>query len=194
MHVLDAMTARRTVRTFGLRTPPRSTIESIFRNAARAPSAANDQPWRAYVYAGEPLADLVNAASAGEAALAGRPGQWAEGIARDSREAGMLRRSGLRFYEAPVGAIFTMPKGHDVLGLIGHGGFVANVCLAAGAFGLDTCIVGDFFGLESFLGAFLGLADNERITVGVGIGYLDGARPIAPARLPFEEIVSIIWS
>ncbi len=56
MKVSEAVQSRLSVRDF-LDTPvPRATLETVLRQAARAASGGNLQPWRIYAYAGEPLA------------------------------------------------------------------------------------------------------------------------------------------
>lgn len=58
MDVYEAVRSRRAVRGFTDRQVPREVLERVLAAAAWAPSASNLQPWRAYVMAGEPLAEL----------------------------------------------------------------------------------------------------------------------------------------
>ncbi len=97
MHVLDAITTRRTVRSFSARRPTRAQIESILKNACRAPSIRNSQPWRVKVFAEDALADLVNIAATGEARAAEVPPRWAPDVRAACIDDGALRRGGLRF-------------------------------------------------------------------------------------------------
>lgn len=58
MHIQDAIASRRSVRAF-LDTPVATeTIRRVLRQALRAPSGGNLQPWHLQVVGGEPLAQL----------------------------------------------------------------------------------------------------------------------------------------
>jgi nitroreductase len=58
MKVSEAIASRRCVRAF-LDTPvPEAVLRRVIAGAARAPSGGNLQPWRIYVLAGAPLAEL----------------------------------------------------------------------------------------------------------------------------------------
>jgi nitroreductase len=58
MHVAEAVRSRRSVRGFLDRPVPPEVLRSVVAEAARAPSGGNLQPWRLFVLAGEPLAQL----------------------------------------------------------------------------------------------------------------------------------------
>src|SRR5690349_10935925 len=76
MDVYEAVDSRRAVRAFAAEPVPRHVLERVLRAATRAPSSGNLQPWRLYVVAGEPLAELKRRATA--RALAGDPGDERE--------------------------------------------------------------------------------------------------------------------
>lgn len=195
MNVLDAMAARHSVRTFGQRQPPRSVVESILRNAARAPSCGNSQPWRVRVLTGETLADVVTAAAAGESRLGDVRGVWAQHAFGQDVDVAAVRRGGLRFYEAPIGLLCSIDRDAAATDLLGHGCFVFGIDLAAIAFGVNACIIGDFGGLDDLLADAAGLdLDRERITVGIGLGYADQSqRPPIP-RAELDSFASFAWS
>ena len=54
----EALLTRQSIRAFLPREVPRETIDEILQVAARAPSGTNTQPWKVYVVAGEPRAEL----------------------------------------------------------------------------------------------------------------------------------------
>jgi nitroreductase len=54
----EALLTRQSIRAFLPREVPRETIDDILQVAARAPSGTNTQPWKVYVVAGEPRAEL----------------------------------------------------------------------------------------------------------------------------------------
>ena len=147
MHVLDAVATRRTVRSFSARRPTRAQIESILKNACRAPSIRNNQPWRVQVFAEDALADLVNIAAAGESRAANAPPLWAPGVRAARTDDGALRRRGLRFYEGPVGLLCTIDRIATREQWLDHGCFVNNIILAARAVAMSTCFIGVLQGL-----------------------------------------------
>ncbi|MCX5140496.1 nitroreductase [Streptomyces sp. NBC_00338] len=72
MDVYEAVDSRRAVRAFSDEPVSRETLERVLTAATRSPSSGNLQPWRMYVVAGEPLAELKRRATA--RAVAGDPG------------------------------------------------------------------------------------------------------------------------
>lgn len=195
MNVLDVMARRASIRSFAPKRPDRVTIEGVLKNACRAPSMTNIQPWRVHVFAGDALADIVNAAAAGENRLIERPLPWAVEAGPPSGETAAQRRGGLRFYEAPVGLICSIRRDADHEDWMAHGAFVYGVSLAAGAFGLDTCIIGDFYGLDDLLSGALPLHRHaEIISLGIGVGYRDEARHAPISRRPLDDFANFAWS
>jgi len=193
MHVLDAIATRRTVRSFSARRPTRAQIESILKNACRAPSIRNDQPWRVKVFAEDALADLVNAAAAGESLAAKAPPLWAPDVRAARIDDGALRRGGLRFYEAPVGLLCTIDRNATREQWLDHGCFINNIILASNAFAMSACVIGDFQGLEACIKPRFPVASDEEITVGIGIGYADRARERMTERRPLEAFSEFHW-
>ncbi len=76
MDVYEAVDSRRAVRAFSAEPVPAAILERVLSAAARAPSSGNLQPWRLFVVAGKPLAELKRRATA--RALAGDPGDERE--------------------------------------------------------------------------------------------------------------------
>ncbi|WUW23882.1 nitroreductase [Streptomyces sp. NBC_01463] len=72
MDVYEAVDSRRAVRAFSNEPVSREALERVLTAATRSPSSGNLQPWRMYVVAGEPLAELKRRATA--RAVAGDPG------------------------------------------------------------------------------------------------------------------------
>lgn len=194
MNVLDAMAGRHSARAFSPRRPDRGSVDAILKNAGRAPSDGNAQPWRVVALTGDRLADVVNVAAAADARLAGKPPRWAPEALRPTADGAAARRAGLRFFEAPVGLLCLIPRDIGPTAWIDHGCFVYGITLAAAAFGLATCIIGDFSCMEDILADVAGLdPDRERITVGVGVGFAEQERHGAVGRKDLGEIASFHW-
>lgn len=64
MDVYEAVDSRRAVRAFSRQPVPKQTLSRVLMTSARAPSSGNLQPWRLFVVAGEPLAELKRRATA----------------------------------------------------------------------------------------------------------------------------------
>lgn len=76
MDVYEAVDSRRAVRAFSAQPVPQQVLSRVLMAAGRAPSSGNLQPWRVFVVAGEPLAELKRRATA--RALCGDPGDERE--------------------------------------------------------------------------------------------------------------------
>ena len=196
-----AITSRRSIRAF-LPTPvAREDIEAILDVAARAPSGTNTQPWRVYVLTGAPKERLSAAilAAYGDPAQASRhteeynyyPREWVSpfidrrrkvgwdlysllGLTRDNK-AGMTAQHGrnYRFFDAPVGLIFTIDRVMQQGSWLDYGMFLQNIMVAARGRGLDTCPQAAFTQFHRIIAEQLQLPDNEMIVCGMALGVAD---------------------
>ena len=162
-----AITSRRSIRAF-LPTPvAREDIERILEVASRAPSGTNTQPWKVYVLTGaakERLSDAILAATPTRPGAAQHteeyayyPREWVSpyidrrrkvgwdlyallGLTRDNK-AGMAAQHArnYRFFDAPVGLIFTIDRVMEQGSWLDYGMFLQNIMVAARGRGLDTC-------------------------------------------------------
>ncbi|MDR3300784.1 MAG: nitroreductase [Candidatus Accumulibacter sp.] len=198
----DVIRARRSIRRY-LPTPVAAdTVKELLDLAARAPSGTNVQPWRVYALAGAEKEALGRAitekylASGIEGAeIDYYPKQWAEpwisrrrkvgadlyallGIANGDKEK-MARQwlSNYRFFDAPVGLIFTFDRIFAPGMLLDYGMFLENLMLAARARGLDTCPQLAFADFQDTLRQTLGLPENERVIGGMALGHADPDAP-----------------
>jgi nitroreductase len=196
-----AITSRRSIRAY-LETPvAREDIEAILEVAARAPSGTNTQPWKVHVLTGAAkarLSDRILAAYADPAQnrehveeYAYYPREWVSpfvdrrrkvgwdlyallGLTRDNK-AGMAAQHGrnYRFFDAPVGMIFTIDRVLEQGSWLDYGMFLQNIMVAARGRGLDTCPQAAFTQFHRIIAAELGLPDNEMIVCGMALGYAD---------------------
>ncbi|MDZ7653165.1 MAG: nitroreductase [Burkholderiaceae bacterium] len=196
-----AITSRRSMRAF-LPTPvPRTTIEEILSVAARAPSGTNTQPWKVAVLTGAARQRLVDAISAAYddpqqrklhvEEYAYYPTQWVDpylarrrkvgwdlygllGISRDDK-ARMHAQHGrnYRFFDAPVGLLFSIDRVMAQGSWLDYGMFLQNIMVAARARGLDTCPQAAFTQFHAIIRAQLALPDNEMVVCGMSLGYAD---------------------
>lgn len=216
--VEDAITSRRSVRAFLDRPVPRETVERILRVAARAPSGTNMQPWKAYVATGERLAAVSAAALAQHDRLdfdqdyKYYPDAFFEPYRtrRKTVGVGLYALLGIekgdvpamhaqhgrnfRFFDAPVGMIFTMDRRMEIGSWLDLGMFLQNIMVAARGRGLDTCPQAAFAGVHGAIRPVLGIPDGEIVVCGMAMGWADEdavENGLRTERAGLEEFV--VW-
>ncbi|GAB3413429.1 nitroreductase [Massilia agilis] len=218
-----AITSRRSIRAY-LPTPvAREDLEKILEVAARAPSGTNIQPWKVYVLTGakkEALSDAILDAyndpeknKEHSEAYFYYPRQWVSpfierrrkvgwdlygllGITRDNK-AGMAHQHGrnFRFFDAPVGLIFTIDRVLEQGSWIDYGMFLQNIMVAARARGLDTCPQAAFIHYPRIIAEHLGLGENETVVCGMSLGWADPDKvenSLVTEREPLDAFVRFI--
>ncbi len=199
-----AITSRHSIRAFLPDPVAREDIERILEVAARAPSGTNTQPWKVHVLTGAAKTRLSDAILAvhGDPALSAQhseqyayyPREWVSpyidrrrkvgwdlyallGLTRDNK-AGMSAQHGrnYRFFDAPVGFIFTIDRILEQGSWLDYGMFLQNIMIAARGRGLDTCPQAAFTQYHRIIAAQLGLPDNEMVVCGMALGYADPAK------------------
>lgn len=195
----QAITSRRSIRAF-LPTPvAREDIEAILDVARRAPSGSNTQPWKVYVLTGESKARLSESVLAAydhpEVDTQHReeypyyPRTWVDpyqsrrrkvgwdlygllGIGRADKERMRAQHArNFRFFDAPVGIIFTIDRVMEQGSWLDYGMFLEAVMVGARARGLDTCPQAAFTQFHRIIGEHLGLSADEMVVCGMSMGY-----------------------
>jgi nitroreductase len=196
-----AITSRRSIRAFLPDPVAHEDIERILDVAARAPSGTNTQPWKVSVLTGAAktrLSDAILAvhqdpavASAHTEEYAYYPREWVSpyidrrrkvgwdlyallGLSRDNK-AGMAAQHGrnYRFFDAPVGLIFTIDRVMEQGSWLDYGMFLQNIMVAARGRGLDTCPQAAFTQYHRIIAEQLKLPDSEMVVCGMALGYAD---------------------
>jgi len=199
-----AITSRRSIRAFLDRDVERADIERILDVAARAPSGTNTQPWKVYVLTGqarERLADAIGQVNADpqqakehSEEYAYYPREWISpyvdrrrkvgwdlysllGLTRDNK-AGMAAQHArnYRFFDAPVGLIFTIDRIMEQGSWLDYGMFLQSIMVAARARGLDTCPQAAFTQYHRVIAQQLHLPANEMVVCGMALGWADPER------------------
>ncbi|MCM2250258.1 MAG: nitroreductase [Geothrix sp.] len=198
-----ALTSRRSMRAF-LPTPvPRETVETILQLASRAPSGTNTQPWQVHVLTGaarDRLCDRIGAIYEDPAELARHereydyyPKEWAPpyldrrrkvgwdlygllGLAKTDKE-GMHRQHGrnFRFFDAPVGLIFSIDRTMALGSWLDYGMFLQSIMVAARARGLHTCPQAAFTQFHRVIAEELAFRPSQMLVCGMALGYADPA-------------------
>ena len=198
-----AIVSRRSIRAF-LPTPvERDEVHAILDVARYAASGMNTQPWRVHVLTGaakERLSAAIAAVNDDADATATLtepynyyPLDWVSpyvdrrrkvgwdlygllGITKGDKER-MHAQHGrnYRFFDAPVGLIFTVNRVMQAGSLMDYGMFLQSVMVAARARGLDTCPQVAFTQFHSVIGRELGIPETEMVVCGMSLGYADPA-------------------
>lgn len=219
----QTIASRRSVRAF-LATPVnRSDIEQILTVASRAPSGTNTQPWKAYVLTGQPLkemtAEIVDAFLNPDPEIsyveeyAYYPTEWCSpykerrrkvgldlygllGLSKDDR-AGMKAQHArnFKFFDAPVGLIFSIDRTMGVGSWLDFGCFLQNVMIAARARGLDTCPQAAFNQFHSIIRRHTNMPDQEIVMCGMALGHADPnaiENTLITERAPVDSFTTFI--
>lgn len=199
-----AVVSRRSIRAF-LPTPvSREEVFSILDVARHTASGVNTQPWRVRVLSGatkQRLSEAIAAVNDDPARVAEQqepyayyPTQWVSpyidrrrkvgwdlygllGIAKEDREGMHAQHArNYRFFDAPIGLIFTVDRVMQAGSLIDYGMFLQSIMVAARARSLDTCPQVAFTKFHSVIADELSIPDNEMLVCGMSLGHADPDR------------------
>ena len=212
MHILDAITERRSARAFLEKPVERETLEKLLSLATQAPSAINIQPWEIVVVSGEERKRLSRVLvkrmkerniSCGPGGTKPLPEQFVE------RQRGLLQcmlpnlpsgkpfqdfvnEGSCDFYGAPTAIILTIDQVHSKARLTDMGVVLGYLVLAAHGLGLATCPIGLITAFEDDIREELSLSEDKDVVVGIAVGYKDPDAPVNRARserAPLKEVV-----
>ena len=216
----EAITSRRSIRAYLPKPVAREDIEAILEVASRAPSGTNTQPWKVYVLTGATKERLsAEVLRAHDDPAIGKlhaeeyhyyPVEWVSpyidrrrkvgwdlysllGLTRDNK-AGMHAQHGrnYRFFDAPVGIIFTIDRIMKQGSWLDYGMFLQNIMVAARARGLDTCPQAAFTQYHKIIGEVLQLPENEMVVCGMSLGYEDTRAPENALRTEREPLSGFV--
>ena len=199
-----AITTRRSIRAFLPDPVAREDIEQILQVAARAPSGTNTQPWKVHVLEGAAktaLSDAILAVHQDPVLNAQHteeypyyPRAWKSpfidrrrkvgwdlyallGLTRDNK-AGMAAQHArnFRFFDAPVGLIFTIERSMEQGSWLDYGMFLQSIMVAARGRGLDTCPQAAFTQYHQIIGEQLMLSEDDMVVCGMALGWADASK------------------
>ncbi|HEY1837859.1 MAG TPA: nitroreductase, partial [Rhizomicrobium sp.] len=203
MHIDDALRSRKSCRAFKPDPVPRALLEELLTIASRAPSGTNIQPWKMHIVAGEVRARLEREVLAHRET---NPPDTRAEFPRESKRKepyiGRMRKLGkdmytligipkgdeaanwaqwgrnYKFFDAPVGLIFTIDKSLDCMSFLDTGMFIQSLLLAAKARGLDTCPQGAWNNYWTVTRRVLNVPEDQWIVCGVSLGWADETHPV----------------
>jgi nitroreductase len=198
----------------------RQQVDELLRAASCAASSTNTQPWKVYVLQGERRDALVAQVCAAHdetgtnlTAEYGEvdgyyPAQWVSpyidrrrhngwslyghlGIAKGEKDKMHVQgQRNYRFFDAPVGLLFTIDRVMGFGSLIDYGMFLQTLMLAARALGLHTCPQAAWNNVAKIVMPFIGAGSNEKLVCGMALGYADEAAAVNTYRTPREAVES----
>lgn len=95
-----------------------------------------------------------------------------------------------RFFDAPVGLMFTVDKVMGRGSLVDYGMFLENLMVGARGHGLHTCPQAAWNGFSRIILPHLGAADNELLVCGMSLGYADPENKVNGFHTPREPVAS----
>lgn len=203
--VIAAMASRFSCRAYLPKAVPQEVLKDLLACAARAPSGTNTQPWKVYVLQGASKDALVSKVCAQHDAIAADPSlaqaeaydyypeKWVSpyidrrracgfglygvlGIAKGDKAAmHRQQQQNFRFFDAPVGLMFTLDRVMGRGSLVDYGMFLQNIMLAARARGLHTCPQAAWNGFSQIVLPHVGAGEAEMLVCGMSLGYGDEA-------------------
>ncbi len=196
-----AITTRRSIRAFLPKPVPHEEIESILNVARFSATGVNMQPWRVHVVTGE-TKDRLSQAIAGidndpllsmglEDPYEYYPREWVTpyvdrrrkvgwelygllGIAKgDKHRMHQQHGRNYRFFDAPVGLLFTIDRVLQEGSLLDYGMFLQSVMVAARGRGLHTCPQAAFLKYHNVIAKVLAIPSDQMLVCGMSLGYAD---------------------
>ncbi len=95
-----------------------------------------------------------------------------------------------RFFDAPVGLMFTVDKVMGRGSLVDYGAFLQNIMVAARGRGLHTCPQAAWNGFASVILPHIGAGDDEMLVCGMALGYAQADAAVNSfhtPRVPVQE-------
>jgi len=95
-----------------------------------------------------------------------------------------------KFFDAPVGLMFTIDPIMGRGSLLDYGMFIQNIMIAARARGLHTCPQAAWNGFHSIILPHIGAGEGEMMVCGMALGYADEGdkvNTLVTPRVPVDE-------
>ena len=93
-----------------------------------------------------------------------------------------------RFFDAPVGLMFTIDRVMGRGSLLDYGMFLQSLMVAARARGLDTCPQAAWNGFASIILPHIGASSGEMLVCGMALGYADRQAVVNTFHTPREPV------
>jgi len=214
MNVYEAINSRISGRAFLDKPVDPEAVKRMLLAGGRAPSGTNTQPWKVHVLTGNPLKTFCDRVvqhrrdkgAEEDPQYQYYPRKWREPYNGRRRDVGWALYSALgiergehekmaaqhernfRFFDAPVGLIFTIDDDMELGSWLDYGMFMQSIMLAARGEGLHTCPQAAWIYHQGIVRQSLNLPDEQKVVCGMAIGYLDETDPSCSFRTPRMEL------
>lgn len=218
MNVSEAVTSRRSIRAFTNQSVDRAVLARILKQAQRAPSGGNTQPWHGIVLTGDPLQRLITRVALdlprGREAFApeyhvyppelegayearrkgvGEDMYGALGIPREDRLARLAWFArNFQAFGAPVLMLVHTPRYMGPPQWSDIGMWLQTIMLLLREEGLDSCPQEAWAVYAPQIREVVAIPEDHIFFCGFAIGYRDPDAPVNAfpvARAPLEEVV-----
>ena len=98
-----------------------------------------------------------------------------------------------RFFDAPVGLMFTIDRVMGRGSLVDYGMFMQNIMVAARGHGLSTCPQAAWNGFAKIILPHIGAGPDEMLVCGMALGYADDTAPVNrfhTPRVPVQDFTT----
>lgn len=95
-----------------------------------------------------------------------------------------------RFFDAPVGLMFTLDKVMGRGSLVDYGMFLQSLMVAARGHGLHTCPQAAWNGFAKIILPHIGAGEGEMLVCGMALGYADPEDKVNGFHTPREPVAS----
>ncbi len=95
-----------------------------------------------------------------------------------------------RFFDAPVGLMFTLDRVMGRGSLVDYGMFLQSIMVAARGHGLHTCPQAAWNGFARIILPHVGAGESEMLVCGMALGYADPADKVNGFHTPREPVES----
>ncbi len=215
MEFKEALTRRRSIRSFDGKAVPIEDVRAIVEEAGRAPSWANAQPWRVYVATGATLDEIrrrhmelarkgVRGNSDFENLHRGNWGPQAQsnmsawGQDLFSRHLGgdpqdRFGQANRSLFGAGTIAYLTIENPYPEWSVLDLGAFEQTLALAAANRGIDTMVAYELVRYPELVRERMGIPRTETLAIGVALGYAT-SEPInayRSQRMDIDEFLTV---
>lgn len=213
MNVLETIRTRRSVRAFKDEPVSRDILEQVLRDAGRAPSAINMQPWEVHAVLGEERKLLSRRLLRAyrERQITCGPGSTMiipDRFLQRSRQCAdamtpLLARMGtdmktfvnegsLDFYGAPAVVLIFLDESFVPDRMTDAGLFAGYLVLAAAGHGLASCPIGLVVGYQEEIKDHLNIPESKKMVVSVALGYPDETAAINEFKAPRADLKEFV--
>lgn len=216
MEFNDVLAARYSCRAFSQKPVSHETIRELVAASQKIPTWGNTQPGRVYAATGDVAqalrSDLVAAATAGqeenpdlampktfEGRLMDRYRALGKslfgvlGITRhDQDKRSQHYANNFNAFGAPALVYFTVPAGQSAYVVYDLGAMVCAFCLAGANAGLGTCVIAALARYPDVVRGRLAIPKDEKIVIGVALGYPDDAAEVNRFRSEREDLDQVL--